>query len=106
MGQTLGGAFRRHVLAHRGRCFVMLMLAFVAFGVGSLNLFMLLAANLRLIAEHGWIALGDGALWQLLELSLTVVVSLAAYVVFKACEYRLVHDISEGGKQDVANGRD
>ena len=99
MGQTLSGGFQRHVLAHRGRCFVMLVITFVGFGVGTVNLFMLLAANFRLIAEHGWIALGDGALWQLLELSLTAVASLAAYVIFKACEYRLVRELSEGPKQ-------
>jgi hypothetical protein len=98
MGQTLSSGFRRHVLAHRGRCFLVLVLAFVAFGIGTLNLFMLLAANLRLIGEHGWMALADGALRQMLELVLTAVLSLAAYVVFKACEYRLVHDLSAGGE--------
>lgn len=100
MGQRLSGGFRRHVLAHRGRCFLVFVVAFLGFGLGTVNLLMLLAANLRLIAEHGWIALGDGALLQLLELSLTAVASLAAYLVFKACEYRLVHDLAEGGKQD------
>jgi hypothetical protein len=106
MGQTMSGWFRRHVLAHRGRCFVVLVVAFLGFGVGTVNLFMLLAANLRLIAEHGWIALADGALRQLLGLALTAVLSLAAYVVFKACEYRLVRDVAEGGKPDLGNGRD
>ncbi len=106
MGQNLSGWFRRHVLVHRGRAFAVLVLAFLGFGAGTVNLFMLLAANLRLIAEHGWIALADGALRQLLELVLTAVLSLGAYVVFKACEYRLVRDFAEGGKPDPANERD
>jgi hypothetical protein len=94
-----GQWFRRAVLAHRGRTFLVMVVAFLAFGAGTVNLIMLLAANLRLIAAHGWIALGDGALRQLLELLLTALASLAAYVVFKACEYRLVRGLVEGEKQ-------
>jgi hypothetical protein len=93
-----GQWFRRAVLAHRGRAFLVMVAAFLAFGAGTVNLIMLLAANLRLIAAHGWIALGDGALRQLLELLLTALASLAAYVVFKACEYRLVRGLVEGEK--------
>jgi hypothetical protein len=101
-----GQWFRRAVLAHRGRAFLVMVAAFLAFGAGKVNLIMLLAANLRLIAAHGWIALGDGALRQLLELLLTALASLAAYVVFKACEYRLVRDVADGRNQDPASRRD
>ena len=35
----------------------------------------------------------DGALRQLVELMVTGYVSMVAYLVFKACEYKLVHDV-------------
>jgi hypothetical protein len=92
-------AFRRHVLAVRWRCFVVLCAAFAVFGAGTLNLFNLLRANLQLISEHGWLALSDGAAQQLLELLLTLALSMAAYVVFKACEYSLVHGLTDGKAQ-------
>jgi hypothetical protein len=52
-----------------------------------------LLANGALIAEHGWRALMDGGLRQLLELLLTGYASMAAYVVLKACEFSLVRQI-------------
>jgi hypothetical protein len=50
-----------------------------------------LKANLDLIAEHGMQALTDGAAQQFLELMFTAALSMAAYVLFKACEHCLVH---------------
>jgi hypothetical protein len=87
----LGAWFRRVVLGRRWLTFVVLGLAFFVFGSGSLNLFFLLKANADLIAMHGWQAVMDGALLQSLELLVTGYVSIAAYVVFKACEHALVH---------------
>jgi hypothetical protein len=37
------------------------------------------------------VALGDGAAQQLIELLITAYLSMLAYVLFKACEHRLVH---------------
>jgi hypothetical protein len=93
MGFGLGAWFRRSVLQRRWLTFVVLGLAFFVFGSGSLNLFFLLKANGQLLAEHGWQAAMDGAAQQLLELLLTGYVSMAAYVVFKACEHALVHGL-------------
>jgi uncharacterized membrane protein HdeD (DUF308 family) len=87
--------FRRAVLQRRWSCFVVLGLSFLAFGAGTVNLFRLLAANLSLIVDHGWQALADGAAQQLLELLATAYSSMAAWVVFKTCEHRLVHWLSE-----------
>ncbi len=87
--------FRRVVLSRRWATFVVMGLAFLVFGGGSLNLFFVLKANLALLAEHGWAAAMDGGLQQLLELLLTAYASMAAYVVFKACEYRLVHAVCD-----------
>lgn len=94
-GATLPAWFRRVVLARRGLTFVVMGLAFFVFGSGSLNLFFLLKANGQLLVEHGWQAAMDGALQQLVELLVTGYVSMAAYVVFKACEHALVHHLVE-----------
>jgi len=81
--------FQRHVLSRLWLTFVVLGLSFLAFGAGTLNLGLLLMANLRLFGDYGWQAVGDGAVRQLLELAVTGYLSIAAYVVFKTCEHRL-----------------
>ena len=89
--------FRRVVLRRRWLTFVVLGLAFFVFGSGSLNLFFLLKANTELLVEHGWQAAMDGAAQQLVELLVTGYVSMAAYVVFKACEHALVRQLVGDG---------
>jgi hypothetical protein len=86
--------FQRTVLSRRWLTFLVMGLAFFAFGAGTLNIFMLLNANLGFIARHGWMALMDGGARQFAELAITGYLSMAAYVVFKACEYRLSHALS------------
>jgi hypothetical protein len=86
--------FRRTVLSRAWLTFIVMGLAFFAFGVGTYNIFMLLGANLDLVAHYGWRALMDGAARQLVELLLTGYLSMAAYVIFKACEHRLAHDLA------------
>jgi hypothetical protein len=98
---SLTGWFHRVVLSRRWASFVVLGLSFAAFGAGSLNLFFLLRANLGLIADHGWQALADGGAQQLVELLLTGYLSMAAYLVFKVCEHRLVHDLCHPGPTPV-----
>jgi len=70
-------------------------LAFLAFGAGTFNLFVVLKANSELVLEYGWMALGDGAAQQLVELTITAYLSMVAYVLFKACEHRLVHWLAD-----------
>ena len=70
-------------------------LAFFVFGAGTLNIFMLFKVNTELIASYGWQALMDGAARQFAELVITGYLSMAAYVVFKACEYRLARELSD-----------
>jgi hypothetical protein len=82
--------FCRVVLSRRWATFVVLGLSFLVFGCSSLNLLFVAKANLELIANHGWQALADGGAQQLLEIVATGYLSMAAYVVFKACEARLV----------------
>ena len=86
--------FRRIVLSRRWLTFLVMGLAFFVFGVGTYNIFMLLSGNIALIANHGWMALMDGAARQFVELIVTGYLSMAAYVVFKTCEYRLAHNLA------------
>jgi len=92
-GAALPAWFRRVVLRRRWLAFIVLGVAFFVFGSGTLNLFFLLKANGELLVEHGWQAVMDGAAQQLVELLITGYVSMAAYVVFKACEHALVHHL-------------
>ena len=87
--------FQRVVLSRVWLSFIVLGLAFFGFGAGSLNLFYLLRANTTLVLEHGWMALADGGAQQLAELLFTGYLSMASYVVFKACEYRLAHWLTD-----------
>jgi hypothetical protein len=87
--------FQRTVLARRWLTFLVMGLAFLVFGVGTYNIFMLLSANIELIASYGWLALMDGAARQLAELVITGYLSMAAYIVFKTCEYRLAHALGD-----------
>jgi hypothetical protein len=86
--------FQRAVLSRRWLAFLVMGLAFLIFGAGTYNIIMLLRANLDLIASYGWRALMDGAARQLAELVVTGYLSMAAYVVFKACEHRLARDLA------------
>ena len=83
--------FHRAVLSRRWATFIVLGLSFFVFGAGSLNLFFLFKANADLLFNNGWQGLADGGAMQLIELLTTGYVSMAAYIVFKACEYRLTH---------------
>ena len=83
--------FHRIVLSRRWAAFIVLGVSFFVFGAGSLNLFYLFKANVDLLVSNGWQAVMDGGAMQLVELLVTGYLSMAAYVVFKACEYRLTH---------------
>ena len=87
--------FNRTVLSRRWLTFLVMGLAFFVFGAGTVNIFMLFKANTELIANYGWQALMDGAARQFAELVITGYLSMAAYVVFKACEYRLARELSD-----------
>ena len=88
--------FQIVVLRRVWLCFVVMGLSFFAFGAGTLNLIHVFQANATLLLTHGWQAVMDGGLRQLAEIFLTGYASLGAYIVFKACEYRLAHGLNEG----------
>jgi hypothetical protein len=95
--------FHRVVLARLWATYVCLGVSFFAFGAGTLNIVYLLKANTDLLLSYGWQAVMDGGLQQLLELVVTGYLSLAAYVVFKACEYRLVNWLKEAPPAHAAS---
>lgn len=70
--------------------FVMCVSVFV-FSASTFNLFFMLKANFRFIANHGLMALMQGGLLQLAELFGYCLVSATSYIVFRACE-RLLTD--------------
>lgn len=87
--------FHRLVLQRPWTAFIALGIAFLGFGIFTVNLATLLKLNLDLVLEHGWQALMDGAAMQFVELLVSGYASMAFYVVFKACEYRLVHGLAD-----------
>jgi hypothetical protein len=56
----------------------------------SFNLIHFLMGNFNLIAEHGFLALREGALRQATELIAAGYLAIAFYVAFKACEVEMV----------------
>lgn len=90
--------FCREILSRRWATFGVLGLSFLVFGCSSLNLLFVAKANIDLIAEHGWQAMADGGAQQLFEILVTGYLSMAAYVVFKACEARLVRWMIDPGE--------
>jgi hypothetical protein len=88
----------RLVFGRRWLTFTVMGLAFLTFGAGTFNLFFMLKANAELVLEYGLMALVDGAAQQLVELLVTAYLSMAAYLLFKACEHRLVQWLAEPEK--------
>lgn len=79
---------------HRIACFCIMVLSFMAFGLLTLDLVRLVGANAALLSTYGWQALEDGALRQLLELLLSAVAAMAAWLLFKVCETVLVQSFT------------
>lgn len=87
--------FHRTVLSRPWLTFLVMGLAFFAFGLGTYNIAMLFSANAALIATYGWQALMDGAALQLVELLVSGYLSMAAYVLFKVCEHSLARRLAD-----------
>jgi len=75
--------------------FLIMMMAALVFGLTSYNIFFLLKENIALVVEYGVMALFDGALEELARLFVYGVISLAAYLLLKACEKILVEKITQ-----------
>lgn len=91
---------KRWLYRHYGCTFVLMGLSFFLFGAFSLNLIYLLKTNVELFLDYGTMVIEDGALQQLLELLGYGYLSLAFYLLFKACEHILVMRLTEDRAAD------
>jgi hypothetical protein len=98
--QPITNLFKRVVLTRRWLTFVTMCVAFAVFGAGSVNLFNMFRANFNFIADYGLMALADGAAQQFGELLATLLLAMLAYIIFKTCEYRLVHQLTDVHSDD------
>ena len=73
--------------------FLLMGVSLVLFGITSFNLFFLFRANINLFLDYGTMVIAEGALLQLAELIVYGYLSMAFYLVFKACEHVLVERI-------------
>jgi len=86
--------FIRKVLTFHWLVTLALMGVFgLIFGLSSFNLFHLLVANLTFIAQHGTMALMEGAVGQLVWLIFYGYLAMIAYILIKACEHALMSRI-------------
>ena len=85
---------------HPWLAFLLMGAAFIAFGFTSVNLYVLLAANIRLFIDYGFMVIEDGALRQLAEIIGLLLLSVLFYLLFAGCERILVRRITERALRD------
>jgi len=91
------GRLYAFLLAHWWLAFLVFGISFVSFGLLSLNLVHLFAANFEFLSMYGVQAVRDGGLSQLLEIIASGFVAAAFYLVFKLCEKVLVERLAALG---------
>lgn len=106
ISERLRSLLHRLVLRRVSTCFVFCGLAFLASAVGTVNFVYLLKANVGLVIDYGSQALGDGAAEQIFKLVCTGYASLACFLLFKACEHRLVDLLIKQPTHDDAEAAD
>jgi len=96
MKTTLAKARRlpEFLYRHPALTFVLMGAAFILFGLTSVNLYMLIAANVGLVIEYGAQALADGALEQLVDLLGSTVLAILLFLLFMLCERTLVRRLT------------
>lgn len=82
--------FKKLITCHWFITSLIMAISALVFGLSTFKLFHLFRANLTFIYKYGWWALEEGGLQQFIELCGNGVISLSAYLVFKACERVLV----------------
>ena len=95
--QRLIALLRQHPLL----TFVLMGAFFLLSGVVSINLYVVLKANIDLFQKYGAQVIEDGALRQLAEIVGTAVMSIVFFVIFVICE-RIVVDHLTTSLRDVA----
>ena len=88
---------RRHLLL----TFVLMGAFFLLSGITSINLYVVLKANIDLFRMYGAVVIEDGALRQLFEILGTAFFSIFFFVLFVVCE-RIVVDHLTATLRDVS----
>jgi high-affinity Fe2+/Pb2+ permease len=83
--------FHLIVLTRTWLTFVVLFASFGLFGAGTFNLFNMFSSNWDMITKQGLMAFVSSPALQLLDLLLTLMISMFFYVIFKICEHSLVN---------------
>jgi hypothetical protein len=89
---------RRHLLL----TFLLMGAFFLLSGITSINLYVVLMANIDLFRRYGMQVIEDGALRQLVEILGTAFLSILSFVLFVVCE-RIVVDRLTATLRDVAH---
>jgi ABC-type multidrug transport system permease subunit len=79
---------------HPKLTFLLMGAFFLLFGFTSVNLFVVLKANIELFVEYGAMVIEDGALQQLFEIIGSSYLSIVFYVFFKVCERILIERLT------------
>ena len=87
--------FQRVVLTRPWLTFIVMALAFFAFGMVTLDLLHMARANAGFLLDNGVMGLVDGGALQLLQLLADGIVAMLAYVVMKTCEHTLSHWLAD-----------
>ncbi|HQR10243.1 MAG TPA: hypothetical protein PLW68_02850 [Casimicrobiaceae bacterium] len=85
--------------------FVLMGFFFLLFGFTSVNLFVVLKANIDLFVEYGAMVIEDGALQQLVEIIANSYLSIVFYVCFKICERILIERLTGKPLSDIKGPR-
>jgi hypothetical protein len=88
-------AFRKALTFHWFSTFLLMGVFSLLGALASVNIFVMLEANVRFLSQHGLMAVMEGALTQFAQLQLSGLFALANYLGFKACERVLVEKILE-----------
>jgi hypothetical protein len=88
----------RWLLRHWVCTYLLMGLAFVVFGVLTLNLVQYFTANFEFLTMYGLEAVMEGGLLQLAQLALSAFVAVACWLLFKLCEQALVQRLAQEHK--------
>jgi hypothetical protein len=85
--------------------FLLMGAFFLMFGFTSVNLFVVLKANIELFLEYGAMVIADGALQQLVEVIGSCYLSIVFYVLFKTCERILIERLTGKPLSEIREAR-
>ena len=85
--------------------FLLMGAFFLMFGFTSVNLFVVLKANVELFLEYGAMVIEDGALQQFVEVIGSSYLSIVFYVLFKACERILIERLTGKPLREIREAR-